>query len=239
MRTIRYLGVAAVAAVSVAIPGLPALADDPPAVAVLTTGSAGGANVAVGDVLAASVATGTTADFATSSGGSTGIKCAASTFTATVVDNPAAPGVATESTTAQTFASCTANILGVTGVTSVVVDNVPFATTVDGATGAVAVTGTDAAPIQTTLKLRTILGSVTCVYRADGGAIAGTAGATESSIGFANQQFNKFSGPITCPANGYFTATYSPVTDTTLADAPAVYTNNPAPEPEPTETPSA
>jgi hypothetical protein len=233
MRVFTYLGAVAVAAVSVAIPAGPARADDPPAVAVLTTGSAGGANVAVGDVLAASVATGTTADFATSAGGSTGIKCAASTFTATVVGNPAAPGVATESTTAQTFASCTANILGVTGVTSVVVDNVPFATTVDSATGAVAVTGTDTAPIQTTLKLRTILGSVTCVYRADGGAIAGTAGATESSIAFTDQKFTKSAGPITCPANGYFTATYNPVTDTTVPDGPAVYTNNPVPDPQP------
>jgi hypothetical protein len=232
MRVIRYLGIAAVAAVSVALPGAPALADDPPAVAVLTTGSAGGADVAAGDVLTASVAAGTTADFATASGGGTGVKCAASTFTATVVDNPAAPGVATESTTAQTFASCTANIFGVTGVTSVVVENVPFATTVDSSTGAVTVSGTDAAPIQTTLKLRTILGSVTCVYRANGGAIAGTASATESSIAFADQQFTKFSGPITCPSNGYFTATYNPVTDTSVADGPAVYINNPAPTPD-------
>jgi hypothetical protein len=228
MRRIGYLGIAAAAAVSVAMLGSPALADDDPVPAVvdvLTTGSVGGANVAVGDMLSASVAAGTTADFATASGGTTGVKCAVSTFTATVVDNPAVPGIATESTTGQTFDSCTANIFGVIGVTSVVVNNLPFATTVESGTAAVSVTGTDAAPIQTTLKLRTILGSVTCVYRANGNAIAGVAGSGDSSISFANQQFNKFSGPITCPSNGFFTASYAPVLDTSLADSPEVFTN--------------
>ena len=223
MRAFRYLGTAAAAVACATALGSPALADDP--IAVLTTGAVGGPNVAVGDVLTAAIVTGTTADFATASGGTTGVKCAVSSFTATVVDNPPAPGTALESTTAQTFSSCTANIFGVTGVGSVVVNNVPFATAVDGTTGAVAVTGTDAAPIQTTLRLNTILGSVTCVYRANGNAIAGTAGTGESSIAFANQQFNKFSGPITCPANGFFTARYSPVLDTTLPDTPAVFTN--------------
>jgi hypothetical protein len=228
MRRIGFLGMAAATA-AVLLMGSPALADDDPAPAadinVLTVGSAGGANVAVGDVLSASVAAGTTADFATASGGTTGIKCAESTFTATVVDNPVAPGVATESTTDQTFSSCKANIFGVTGVTSVVVNNVPFATTVDSAAAAVSVTGTEEAPIQTTLKLKTILGSVTCVYRADAGAISGVAGVTESSISFANQKFNKFSGPITCPSNGYFTASYSPVLDISVTDSPAVFVN--------------
>ena len=227
MRKIGLLGMAAAAA-AVLLMGSPALADDDPAPAdinVLTVGSAGGANVAVGDVLSASVAAGTTADFTTAAGGTTGIKCAESTFTATVVDNPVAPGVATESTTNQTFSSCTANIFGVTGVTSVVVNNVPFATTVDSTAAAVSVTGTEAAPIQTTLKLKTILGSVTCVYRADAGAISGVAGVTDSSISFANQKFNKFSGPITCPSNGYFTASYSPVLDTSVTDSPAVFVN--------------
>jgi hypothetical protein len=219
MRTIGYLGAAAVAALSVTLAGSPAFADDP--VAVLTTGSVGGANVAVGDVLSASLLTGTTADFASTSGSATGVHCATSTFVASVVDNPAGPGVATESTTAQTFGSCTANIAGVLGVTSVIVNNAPFATTVDSTTGAVAVSG----PIQTTLKLRTLLGSITCVYQSDQTAIAGTAAAGDSSIAFADQQFDKASGSALCPSNGYFTANYSPVTDTSVDGSPAVYTN--------------
>jgi len=223
MRAIGYLGIAAAAAMSVALLGTPALADDP--INVLTTGSVGGANVANGDLLSASLATGTTADFATTSGSTTGVHCSVSAFDATVVDNPVAPGVATESTTAQTFSSCTANILGVVSVTSVVVNNAPFATTVDSSTGVVTVTGTTAAPIQTTLVLRTILGSATCVYQANGGSITGVTGSTDSSISFANQQFNKFSGSATCPSNGYFTASYSPILDTSVTDSPAVYTN--------------
>ena len=222
MRTTRVI--AAVAALSAALIGTPAqaAADE---VAVLTTGSAGGTNVAVGDVLTANVKAGTTADFATASGGTTGIKCAASSFTASVVDNPPAPGVATESTTAQTFGSCTSNILGTTRVNSVVVNNAPFTTTVESGTGTVTVTGTATAPIQTTLNLGTILGSVTCVYVAASGSITGVSSNADNSIAFTNQEFTKSSGPITCPASGFFTATYAPVLDTTLADSPAVFTN--------------
>jgi len=152
MRASRTAPIAALAALALALAASPARADDP--ASVLTTGAAGtdGANVVVGDVLNASVAAGTTANFATAAGGSTGVKCAVSAFTATVTDNPVAPGVAGESTTGHTFSSCTANIFGVTKVNSVTVNNLPFGTTVDSATGAVTVTGTDTAPIQTTLS---------------------------------------------------------------------------------------
>lgn len=225
MRVSRTVPIAAVAALALALVASPARADDP--AAVLTSGAAGvdGVNVAAGDVLNASVATGTTANFNTAAGGSTGVKCAESAFTATVVDNPVAPGVATESTTGHSFGSCTANIFGVTRVNSVTVNNLPFATTVDSATGAVTVTGTDAAPIQTTLSLGTILGSVTCVYQATNGSIAGVTSNTDNSIAFADQAFSKTSGPITCPSSGFFTATYAPVVDTTVEGGPSVFTN--------------
>jgi hypothetical protein len=227
MRTFGYLGIAAATALSAALAATPAYADPEPvpAVSVLTAGSLGGAAIAAGDVLTAAVAAGTTADFDTALGGSTGVKCAESTFTASVVDNPVAPATATESTTAQTFGSCTSNIFGVTGVISAIVNNAPFVTTVESGTGAVTVTGTDVAPIQTTLRLRTILGSVTCVYRANGNSITGVSSNADNSITFTDQQFNKFSGPVTCPANGYFTASYAPVLDSTLTDTPAVFVN--------------
>ena len=225
MRASRTAPIAALAALALALVASPARADDP--AAVLTTGAAGtdGANVAVGDVLNASVAAGTTANFANAAGGSTGVKCAVSAFTATVVDNPAAPGVATESTTGHTFSSCTANITGVTKVNSVTVDNLPFGTTVDSATGAVTVTGTDTAPIQTTLSLGTILGSITCVYRATNGSISGVTSNTDNSISFTDQAFSKSSGSVLCPGSGFFTATYAPVVDTTVEGGPVVFTN--------------
>ena len=229
MRVSRTVPIAALTALALALGASPARADDDPPVAdpvaVLTTGSLAGTNVVVGDVLNAAVAAGTTADFNTAAGGTTGVKCAESAFTAAVVDNPAAPGVATESTTAHTFASCTANIFGVTKVNSVTVNNLPFGTTVDSATGAVTVTGTDAAPIRTTLVLGTILGSVTCVYQANGDAITGVSSNTDNSISFADQAFTKASGPITCPSAGYFTATYAPVVDTSVEGSPIVFTN--------------
>ncbi|GIM93793.1 Tat pathway signal sequence domain protein [Paractinoplanes toevensis] len=224
MRASRSLPIAALAALSVALVAGPARAADD-AVAVLTTGSLAGASVAVGDVLNAAVAAGTTADFTTASGGTTGIKCAESAFTATVADNPAAPGVATESATAHTFASCTANILGVTRVNSVTVNNLPFGTTIDSATGAVTVSGAAGAPVQTTLVLGTLLGSVTCVFQAEGGSISGVSSNTGNSITFTNQPFTKSSGPVTCPSAGYFTATYAPVVDTTVEGSPVVFVN--------------
>lgn len=106
---------------------VPASAADTP---VLTTGSLGGTPVAVGDVLTAPLATGTSATLYSSATGTSGIKCTASQFTATVTDNPTAPGTATESVSGQTFDSstCTSNVLGVTGVTSITVDNLPYST---------------------------------------------------------------------------------------------------------------
>ena len=225
MRASRTAPIAALAALALALVASPARADDP--ATVLTTGAAGtdGANVVVGDVLNASVAAGTTANFATASGGTTGVKCAVSAFTATVTDNPVAPGVASESTTGHTFSSCTANIVGVTKVNSVTVNNLPFGTTVDSATGAVTVTGTATAPIQTTLSLGTILGSITCVFQATNGSIVGVTSNTDNSIAFTDQPFTKTSGSILCPSAGFFTATYAPVQDTSVDGSPSVFTN--------------
>jgi hypothetical protein len=225
MRASRTAPIAALAALALALAASPARADDP--ASVLTTGAAGtdGANVAVGDVLNASVAAGTTANFATAAGGSTGVKCAVSAFTATVTDNPVAPGVASESTTGHTFSSCTANIFGVTKVNSVTVNNLPFGTTVDSATGAVTVTGTDTAPIQTTLSLGTLLGSITCVFQATNGSISGVTSNTDNSISFTDQAFTKTSGSGLCPSSGFFTATYAPVQDTSVDGSPSVFTN--------------
>ncbi|MET7452021.1 Tat pathway signal sequence domain protein [Streptomyces sp. NPDC005574] len=182
--------------------------------AVLTTGGPGGTAVAVGDVLTAPLATGTAATLYSSATGTSGISCTSSQFTATVTDNPAAPGTATESLTAHTFASgsCTSNVLGVTSVTSITVNNVPYTTSV-ASDGTVTVTPASGSTIQTTAVLRTLLGSITCVYQAP--SLTGTASNTDNSINFANQHFTKTSGSSLCFANGYFTAKYAPVTDGT------------------------
>ncbi|WP_073951382.1 Tat pathway signal sequence domain protein [Streptomyces kebangsaanensis] len=209
MRTRPFLTLAA----AVAALTLPAIAPASAAGgAVLTTGGADGTPVAVGDVLAAQLASGTSATLYSSATGTSGVSCTASTFAATVTDNPAAPGTATESVTGHTFdsGSCTSNVVGVLGVSGITVDNLPYTATVDSG-GTLTVTPAGGSTIQTTVKLRTLLGSVTCVYRA--AALTGKADNADSSIAFTNQQFTKVSGSSLCFSNGYFTAKYAPVTD--------------------------
>lgn len=209
MRTTRSLLVVAgvVAALAVAAAS-PAAADG----AVLTTMGADGSTVAVapGDVLNASLAAGTSATLYSSATGTSGVSCASSAFTATVNDNPSAPGIATESLTGQSFGDCKSNVFGVLGVSSITVDNLPYTTTVSS-DGTVSVSPADGSTIQTTVKLRTLLGTVTCVYRAPG--LTGTASNPDNSITFTDQQFTKYSGSALCFASGYFTARYAPVTD--------------------------
>jgi hypothetical protein len=200
--------VGAVAALSIPA-AVPASAAD---AAVLTTGSAGGTAVAVGDVLTAPLASGTNATLYSSATGTSGVVCSSSTFTASVTDNPAAPGTATESVSGQSFdsSSCTSNVVGVTGVSSITVDNLPYTTTVTS-DGALTVTPASGSTIQTTVKLRTLLGSITCVYQAP--SLTGTASNDDSSIAFTDQEFTKVSGSSLCFSSGFFSAKYGPVTD--------------------------
>ncbi|MFI1163563.1 Tat pathway signal sequence domain protein [Streptomyces sp. NPDC020801] len=209
MRTRPLLTLAAAAA-ALSLPAVsPAFAAGG---AVLTTGGTGGTPVAVGDVLSAPLASGTTATLYSSATGTSGVSCASSTFTATVTDNPAAPGTATESVTGQTFdaAGCTSNVTGVLGVSAITVDHLPYTTTV-ASDGTLTVTPAGGSTIQTTVKLRTLLGSITCVYQAP--SLTGKADNTGNSISFTNQQFTKTSGSSLCFGSGYFTARYAPVTD--------------------------
>lgn len=198
----------------------PAHADGP---AVLTTGSVGGANVAVGDVISSGLLSGTTAKFLTTSGGSTGVTCAVSAFTGSVLTNPDAGGVATESLTAQTFSSCTSNISGVTGVQSITVNNLPYSASVDGTSKAITVTSSSTTPIQATVRLSTVLGTVTCVYRAVNNTFSGVTSNTDNSLAFTSQQFSKSSGSLLCPGSSFFTASYAPATDTSVAGSPLVF----------------
>lgn len=176
---------------------------------VLTTTD--GAAVAVGDALNASLASGTAATFYSSATGTSGISCTSSAFAATVTDNPAAPGTATESLTSHTFdtAGCSANVVGVLGVSGITVDNLPYTAAVSS-DGTVSVTPAAGSVIQSTVKLRTLLGTINCVYRAP--SLTGKADNADNSISFTNQQFTKASGSSLCFANAFFTAKYAPVT---------------------------
>src|SRR5947209_14459244 len=122
MRKFTGLGVAAALGLAAAFAAAPAASAD--AVDVLTTGSVGGANVTVGDVLQAGLTSGTTATFLDANG--KGVTCTTATFTASVTANPAAPGAATESVTNLTFSGCKSNISGVSSVKSITIDNLPY-----------------------------------------------------------------------------------------------------------------
>jgi hypothetical protein len=183
--------------------------------AVLTVGAAGGTNAAVGDTVAASLASGTKATFYNASTGTTGVSCTASAFSSTVATNPAAPGVATETLDSQTFTGCSSNVFGTTGVKSVTLNNLPYTVSVNGTTNAVTISGT----IQSTVVVNTLLGTITCVYTPNAGSISGTAANATNAISFANQQFTKVSGSALCLSSAYFSATYSPVSDTTQSAA--------------------
>ena len=187
---------------------------------VLTTGSVGGANVAVGDVISASLKSGTSATFVS---GSSSVTCTVSQFTATVTSNPAAGGTAGESLTAQTFSSCTAHITGVTSVKSIVVNNLPYVTSINGTSKAVSLSAGSAGPVQATISLNTILGTVNCSYRPTSGSLSGTGSNTDNSIAFSGQGLTKSSGSGLCPGTSTFSATYAPSLDTSVAGSPAVF----------------
>jgi hypothetical protein len=221
MRKQLYFAVAAAGAMLTALAALPAAADTTD---VLTYGSLAGPNVAVGDVITSALASGSAANFYSSSTGTSGVTCSTSSFTGTVLTNPAASGTATESVTDQEFSDCSSNVLGVLGVTSVTVQNLPFSAAVDDSSDTITITGTDAAPVETTVVLSTLLGSATCTYEADGDTVTGAISNTDNSITFTNQQFDLESGSSLCFSNGYFSATYAPVQDSTAGDA-AVYVN--------------
>ncbi|MFD9191124.1 Tat pathway signal sequence domain protein [Streptomyces phaeochromogenes] len=221
MRTRTSLALAAaVTALALSAAGPASAADG----SVLTTGGAGGTAVATGAVLNSSLAAGTSATLYSSSTGTSGLSCTSSKFVASVVDNPTAPGTATESVTEHTFdaSSCTSNVIGVLGVTSIKVDNLPYTSAV-GSDGSVTITPAAGSTIQTTVVLRTLLGSINCVYQAP--SLSGTADNADNSISFSKQQFTKFSGSSLCFSNGFFTAKYAPVTDTTQTDSPVVFVN--------------
>jgi hypothetical protein len=194
------------------------------ATAVLTLGSAGGPDVSVGDTLTGSLKSSTTANFTSTPGGATGVFCSSSTFTGTVTSNPPAGGTASGTLDTQSFSSCTDTITGVTGVNSVVVNNLSYVLSVNGTTKVVTLSPGTAGPIKTTIKLNTVFGLITCVYQAHNTSLTGSASNTDNSINFTDQQFDKISGPSSCFANGFFTATYAPILDQTQGNQ-AVFVN--------------
>jgi trans-2-enoyl-CoA reductase len=190
---------------------------------VLVEGAPDGPAVAVGAEITAGLRAGTSATFFNAPDSTTGVTCTTSGFTGTVLTNPEAGGVATESLTGQTFADCTSNTFGVTGVQSLTVGNLPYVASVDGTAKTVTVTPSEVGPIQATVVLDTIVGTVDCTFEAAAGAINGVAANEDNSITFTNQQFTRAAGSTLCPAETYLTAAYAPVVVSSSPESPAVF----------------
>ncbi|BAJ32639.1 MULTISPECIES: hypothetical protein [Kitasatospora] len=218
MRNRTFAGIAALAAAGalLVLPAVPAGAAVS-ATPVLTVGTT---PVAVGDSLSANLVSGT---FATmyNPGTTTGVKCSVSTIGGSVNSNPTATGSATASgpVNVLTFSGCTSNVVGVSGVNSLTMSNLPYTLSISDSAGfPVTLTGS----IQAVVNLKTLAGNALCTYSSPTGTLNGNATNTPPQINMVNQGFTKLSGPSICFASINFSASYGPVTDTTLGGAVTV-----------------
>jgi hypothetical protein len=185
---------------------------------VLTINKTGGTNVKVGAVLKANLHSGTKVVFAAGSAGN--VTCTVSSFSVKVTKNPAKPGTALESLTAQTFSKCKSTISNTRSVKSVKLNHLPYKTTISDAAGF----PVTVAAASTTITLNTTLGTLSCTYKSTT-STKGSASNTSQTITFTKQPFKLSSGPRACPRKGTFSATYGPVLDTSVTGSPHVFVN--------------
>jgi hypothetical protein len=216
----KYLYVVTAAASALLIAAPAALAQAAPA-HVLTLGKAGGPAVSKGDVLVASLAPKTVVVVTQ---GKQKLTCKSASFTAKVVSNPTAPGKATESVIKQTLSKCTVSVKGVT-IKSAAALNLPYVSTVSDAKGnPVTVSGrSKSTPLGFTATIKVGTSTFTCSSSA--ASIAGHASNTGNTVSFLKQTFKKLKGGALCPKSGSFSATYGPLTDTSVTGHPKVFVN--------------
>ena len=174
---------------------------------VLTVGSVGGPNVAVGDVLKSGLKAGTVVTFGTV------VTCAASTMGFTVTSNPPAGNVAAGSLSALSYASCTSSS-GMSCPASTAT-NLPYTINISGA-GNVVTLNTYSAIV----RVCTPVGTANCVYSFQ--SMTGGWSNTDSSIALTVMLI-KSGGPGLCKGTLTMRATYAPVVDTSLATVQRVF----------------
>jgi hypothetical protein len=186
--------------------------------AVLTTHKVGGPNVKKGAKLIAVLAKGSTAKFS-STGGHGNVTCRRSNFSDKVTKNPSKPGTAQLSLTHQSFAKCTTTFGGATGVKSVKLSHLPYKTSISDKPG----NPVKVSNVSTTITLRTVVGTLSCTYKAK--SVNGHASNKTQVISFSKQPFRLSSGSSACPKRGSFSASYGPVTDSSVSGHPHVFVN--------------
>jgi len=218
----KFVPVVAAIAASAAVVAVPAtLAAAAAPAHVLTINKVGGSAVRAGAVLKSGLEKGTKAVF---SQPGQKLTCKSAKVSATVKANPAKPGTATESLTAQSFAKCTVSVTGVV-VKSITVKNLPYKVKVSDATGFPVTVSETSTTMPIKVAVKVALGSTTiaCSYKAT--TIKGSASNTGSTVTFTKQKFTKASGGSLCPASAKFSATFGPVKDTSVTNSPHVFVN--------------
>lgn len=181
---------------------------------VLTTGSVGGANVAVGDTLTAP-----TSGNEVFNSGFVSITCTGGGTTGTVSSNPAAPSTATQTGTSLKFTptnpgTCSSN-LGNASVSGGAAGSLSVSEAAGTTTGTATVSGSSGS--------FTVFGN-TCTYKVSSPQ-TGTTSNTDNSLTFTNIAVSLTTGTGGCSPTGTQTIKYTPVTDTSQGGA-KVFVNN-------------
>jgi hypothetical protein len=223
-RYVRKYLYLAMAAASVSVLAAPVVASAAPTAKphVLTVGKAGGTAVKVGAKLKASLVKGTKAIFAMN--GMT-LTCSSASFTVVVLKNPTKPGKALESLTAQTVAKCKTSVAGIK-IKSTKTSNLPYNVSASDSKGdPVAITGRSAKkPIELSATAEFAGHTFTCPYTTK--AVNGASSNKGNTITVTKQKFTIVKGSNgLCPAAAKFSATFGPVTDTSVKGASKVFVN--------------
>ncbi|QMU70704.1 Tat pathway signal sequence domain protein [Streptacidiphilus sp. P02-A3a] len=225
MRSLRY-SLPALLACALATVGMTGTAHAAPSAAatpVLSLSALGGPAANPGDLLTSSLTPGTTLSLTSTPSGGQGLFCQQSVWGGQLLANPPLPGPAViRLLNPLTISACTDNSPTVTAVTGVAVSGLPQTLQVTGVGAFPLQLLPTSGPLQITVTLATTAApSVVCTYQAPG-PLTGNTALGSSPWRFVNQQFNLVSGPLpacgTTP-NGFLTAAYSPVIDTTAGGA--------------------
>ncbi len=223
MRKYLYLAMAAASVAVLAAP-VAAGAADTAGSHVLTISKAGSTAVKSGAVLKASLAKGTSAIFSLKT---EKLTCKSASFTEKVGNNPAKPGKASASFTALTIGKCSIKVSGVSGITvkSVKANNLPYNVTISDAKGdPVTVAGTaKSKPIKTTVDVLFVGQTISCSYTSTG--LVGAASNKANTVAMSKQKFTVTKGNTSCPSTAFFTATFGPLTDSSVKGNPKVFVN--------------
>lgn len=176
---------------------------------VLTTGSVGGTNVAVGDLL--------------SSGVVGGPNCTSASAQATVQFNPAVSGTATLQLTSLTFNNCTIDMGPGVGTlaAAVAVNNLPYSMSIGDGSGDPATLGV------VSLTISVNGGTSSCPYVSPA-SLTGSYGNGTAAITFSGSlALTGGTGPLAanCPSSPLNVPTFTPVADSSQSGSPAVFVN--------------